>query len=213
MELRLCQSVLRLGLQLRSQPQHRNLQPSWLSALSYFDIGEVTDMGEFGRDYALVTHNPIATRATVKRKGSFNEGTMDMKVGLDTDDSGQIVAKAASESDNDYSFKVTLQSGDVYYFQAQVMSYKINVGSVDNITTASIKLELTSAPDGTGIVEVLGSWFVKLNAPDHDRGLMAAQLIGQLIYGVGSVLWIMAGHRADPTMKGDLCLTLLRLQS
>jgi hypothetical protein len=125
------------------------------AALSYFDIGEVTDLGEFGRDYALVTHNPIATRATVKRKGSFNEGTMDMKVGLDTDDSGQIVAKAASESDNDYSFKVTLQSGDVYYFQAQVMSYKINVGSVDNITSASIKLELTSAPDGTGIVEVL----------------------------------------------------------
>ncbi len=125
------------------------------AGLSYFEIGEVTDLGEFGRDYALVTHNPIATRSTVKRKGSYNEGTMDMKVGLDTDDSGQIVAKAASESDNDYSFKLTLQSGDVYYFLAQVMSYKINVGSVDNITSASVKLELTSAPDGTGIIEAL----------------------------------------------------------
>jgi hypothetical protein len=124
-------------------------------ALSYFDIGEVTDLGEFGRDYALVTHNPLATRATVKRKGSYNEGTIDMKVGLDTDDSGQIVAKAGSESDNDYSFKVTLQSGDVYYFQAQVMSFKVNVGSVDNITTASIKLELTSSDSGVGIIEVL----------------------------------------------------------
>jgi hypothetical protein len=64
-------------------------------ALTFTTIGEVTDLGEFGRDYALVTHNPIATRGTVKRKGSFNEGTMDMKLGLDTDDAGQILAKAA----------------------------------------------------------------------------------------------------------------------
>jgi hypothetical protein len=138
-----------------SQPATYNI--AGYAALSYFTIGEVTDLGEFGRDYALVTHNPIANRGTVKRKGSFNEGTMDMKVGLDTDDSGQIVSKAASASDNDYSFKVTLQSGDVYYFQAQVMSFKVNVGSVDNITTAAIKLELTTNSAGVGIVESLAA--------------------------------------------------------
>jgi hypothetical protein len=90
----------------------------------------------------------------VKRKGSYNEGTMDLKLALDPDDAGQIIAKAASISDDDHSFELTLQDGTIYYFQAQVMSFKVGVGSVDQITGASIKLELTSAPDGTGIVEV-----------------------------------------------------------
>jgi hypothetical protein len=47
------------------------------------------------------------------------------------------------------------RSGDVFYMQAQVMSFKTGVGSVDNITNASIKLELTTSSAGVGIVEVL----------------------------------------------------------
>lgn len=125
------------------------------TALTFTPIGEVTDLGEFGREYALVTHNPLANRGTVKRKGSFNEGTMDLKLALDTDDAGQILAKTASMSDADYSFKVTLQNGDIFYFQAQVMSFKNGVGSVDQITAATIKLELTTSSTGVGIVEKL----------------------------------------------------------
>lgn len=126
-------------------------------ALAFTTIGEVTDLGEFGREYALVTHNPLASRGTVKKKGSFNEGTMDLKLALDTDDAGQILAKSASLSDSDHSFKVTLQNGDVFYFQAQVMTFKNGVGSVDQITAASIKLELTTNSAGVGIVEVLAA--------------------------------------------------------
>lgn len=124
-------------------------------ALAFSAIGEVTDLGEFGREFALVTHNPIATRGTVKKKGSFNEGSIDLKLGLDNDDAGQIIATAASQSDADYSIKVELQSGDVYYMQAQVMSFKVGVGSVDTITNGSIKLELTTNDAGVGIVPVL----------------------------------------------------------
>jgi hypothetical protein len=126
-------------------------------ALTFTNIGEITDLGEFGREYALVTHNPLDTRATVKRKGSYNEGAMDLRLALDTDDAGQILLSTASESDADYSFELTLQNGDVYYFQAQVMTFKIGVGSVDQITGASVRLELTSNDDGVGIVEVPAS--------------------------------------------------------
>lgn len=125
------------------------------AALTFTPIGEVTDLGEFGREYALVTHNPLGNRGTVKRKGSFNEGTIDLKLALDTDDAGQILAKTAANSDNDHSFKVTLQNGDIFYFQGQVMSFKTQVGSVDQITGASIKIELTTAAGGIGIVEKL----------------------------------------------------------
>lgn len=124
-------------------------------ALTWTTIGEVTDLGEFGREYNLITHNPIGTRGTTKLKGSYNEGGITMQLGLDTDDAGQILAKAASLSDNDYSFEVATQNGDKYYFQAKAMSFKVNVGSVDSVTGATIQLEITSGGTNTGIIEVL----------------------------------------------------------
>jgi hypothetical protein len=125
---------------------------SGYEALTFTLIGEVTDLGEFGREYNLVTHNPLATRATVKKKGSYNEGSISMGLGLDEDDAGQILARTASASDSDYYFCITLQSGAKRFFPAQVMSFKENVGSVDNITAATITLELTSAAGGIGII-------------------------------------------------------------
>lgn len=123
-------------------------------ALTYTAVGEVTDLGEFGREYALVTHNPIGTRATQKYKGSYNEGAITLAVGLDTDDAGQDLLTTASTSDSNYSFKITAQNGDVYYFPAKVMSFKRQFGSVDQITTGAITLEITSSSAGVGVVIV-----------------------------------------------------------
>jgi hypothetical protein len=122
------------------------------NALSWTEVGEITDLGEFGREYNLVTHNPLKTRATVKKKGSYNEGQINLQMALDDADAGQVILSAAVLSDNDYSFEITLQSGKKYFFQAQVMKFKPNVGSVDNITTASVMLEITSNSAGVGIV-------------------------------------------------------------
>lgn len=120
-------------------------------------VGEITDLGEFGREFALVTHMPVGSRGTQKFKGSFNEGTMSLSMGLDTDDSGQVIMKTASLSDANFSFLVTTQSGDKYYFQAKVMSFKVNVASVDSITTATASLELTTTAAGVGIIEDLAA--------------------------------------------------------
>ena len=126
-------------------------------ALTYTSVGEITDMGEFGREYALVTHNPIGNRGTQKFKGSFNEGTMNLTIGLDTVDAGQVLMQTASMADTPYSFEVDMQNGDKYFFQAMVMSFKVNVGSVDSMTTASVTLELTTSDGGIGVVEEFAS--------------------------------------------------------
>ncbi len=127
------------------------------AALTWIAVGEIVDLGEFGRKYNLVTHNPLKTRATQKFKGSFNEGQLSVKLGLDTDDVGQIAMKANTTSDSPISVKVQTQNGDVYYFQAQIMSWVVGIGSVDTITSASADLELTSSASGVGIVEVLAA--------------------------------------------------------
>jgi hypothetical protein len=113
-------------------------------ALTFTTIGEITDAGEYGKEYNLVTHNPLADRKTYKRKGSYNNGSMTLQMGRVPDDAGQVLLLAAQDSDNSYSFEVTLQDGTVNYFTGQVMSYLTSIGSVDQITSASVTVEVDS---------------------------------------------------------------------
>jgi len=113
-------------------------------ALVFSLIGEVTDLGEFGREYSAVTHNPLGDRRTVKRKGSYNDGTVAMTVARVPGDAGQTLLTQGLDSDDSYSFEVVLQDGTTLYFEAQIMSYTTNVGTVDQITTASVSLEITN---------------------------------------------------------------------
>ena len=117
---------------------------SGFGALTFDLVGEVTDLGEFGREYSSVTHNPLGDRRTVKRKGSYNDGSISMTVARQPSDAGQTTLLTALDDDASYSFAVTLQDGTILYFEAQIMSYTTNVGSVDQITTASISLEITN---------------------------------------------------------------------
>lgn len=125
--------------------------------LVFVAIGEITDGGTHGRKYAEVTHKPIGSRGVQKFKGSFDEGQKTLQMGLDSDDAGQIIAKAAALSDADYSFRVAYPSGDFDFFQAKVMSFEKQASNVDSIVSATMMLSLTSTSAGVGIVEVLAA--------------------------------------------------------
>lgn len=125
------------------------------TALSFINIGEVTDIPAFGREFELISHKPIGTRGTVKKKGGFNEGSITLQLGLNTDDAGTILLKSAALSDADYSFKILCPTGDAYFFRATAMSFKVAVGSSSTIITATTMLELQTGSTGIGIVESL----------------------------------------------------------
>jgi len=113
-------------------------------ALTFTEVGEVSDLGEFGREYSEVTFNPLGDRRTVKRKGSYNDGNISMSVARVPSDAGQTLLQDALDSDNSYYFDVELQDGTHLYFAAQVMSYTTNVGGVDQITSASVTIGITN---------------------------------------------------------------------
>jgi len=117
---------------------------SGFEALTFTEIGEVSDLGEFGREYNEVTFNPLGNRRTVKRKGSYNDGSVSMTVARVPGDAGQTALTSALDYDGSGPFRVVLQDGTSLYFEAQVMSYTTNVGSVDQITTASVTLGITN---------------------------------------------------------------------
>lgn len=117
------------------------------AAVTFTAIGDVTDLGSFGNKFNKVTHMPLADRGVVKRKGSYDPGTIQLKMAkARTSDAGQTALVAAAASDNSYSFKVVLQNGKIFYFTGQVMGVVVNVGGVDNITTLESDVELDGLP-------------------------------------------------------------------
>lgn len=115
-----------------------------LQAVSYTEVKEIVDLGEFGRTYNLVTHNPLGDRVTVKRKGSINNGTLAIQMAYAPADPGQTLLAAAVDSDSSYSYKVELQDGTEFLFTAQAMGYPIQVGGVDSITSSTCNVEIDS---------------------------------------------------------------------
>lgn len=113
------------------------------NALTYTVVGEVTDIGEFGREYSESTHSPLGSRGVKKFKGSYNNGSLPLQMARDSTNAGQTAMKAALLSDADYSFRVTLQDLTKIYFVGKVMSYKNSVGSVDQITGSNCTIAIS----------------------------------------------------------------------
>ncbi len=109
---------------------------------AYTEVGDLSDLGSFGKKYNLVTFTPLGDRKVIKRKGSYNNGTLSLKFGAAVTNPGQIKMQAASNDDGSYAFKVVTQSGSIYYFTGQVMGWMIEVGSVDQIMGSSCDVEI-----------------------------------------------------------------------
>lgn len=115
------------------------------AALSWTVVGEITDIGEFGKEFNLVTHNPVGGRQVKKLKGSYNNGSIQLQMARDTAaGSNQTILRTALGVDASYSFRVTLQDNAKLYFTGKTMSYKTQVGGVDSITGATTTIEVDS---------------------------------------------------------------------
>jgi hypothetical protein len=118
-------------------------------ALTFSACGELAELPSFGAEAALATHTPLATCIVAKRRGSLNYGSVALTMAVSDADTGQTVlqdaAEAAAGTDAAVSVKVVLVNGEIQYFTAQVMSYKVNVGNADAITMAEVTLEIDNS--------------------------------------------------------------------
>lgn len=118
------------------------------AALTFTDIGEIVDFGEFGRVYNEVTHNPVGDRATYKFKGSYNDGNLQLQLAKAPADAGQVLLLAALNSDSNYHFEVAFNdnpggsTNTIIYFSGKVMSAPDQVGSVDSIVGKTINISI-----------------------------------------------------------------------
>lgn len=112
-------------------------------SLSFSATGEVTDIGEYGKEYNLISHNPIGDRKTYKFKGNYNNGSLALAMASVPADVGQAIMLTALDSDLAISVKITHQDGAISYFTGKVMSYKVAVAA-ESIKTAACSFEIDS---------------------------------------------------------------------
>lgn len=110
------------------------------TALSFTDVAEVVDLGEAGKTYNIVEHSPLGEREVLRLKGSYNQGDRSISLGRDITDAGQQLLIAGNDSDNAYSFRITLQNGDIIYFTALVNGYTDAIGTIDSIIGSNLTL-------------------------------------------------------------------------
>lgn len=114
------------------------------------EIGLIENFGEFGKQFDLVTFQAVADGRTYKLKGGYNAGQMSLVVGQDLSDSGQAAMKSYAEAANQnvYPFKITIVGADAahdtYYFGALVMSWRVNLGAVNNAIRATAMMEVAT---------------------------------------------------------------------
>ena len=118
-------------------------------AKTYVEVGEITNIGDFGATVNVINHSPLSNRIIQKFKGSINNGTGSYEFASKASDAGQILVKAASVSDSAYAVKIEEQDGAITYFMCLFTSFVKKIGTIDNVVAGSANYEITSA-----IVEV-----------------------------------------------------------
>jgi len=114
------------------------------AAVTWTEIGEVTEIPEFGADQAVVTHTPLKTGIVNKFHGELNYGSLAVPMALDTADAGQIILKGALASKDEISFMITYSDGAIEYTSGKVFSFKRGI-SIGSVVPATAQIEFTRA--------------------------------------------------------------------
>lgn len=120
------------------------------SLMTYTAIGEVENYGNHGVSAQVSEFTPVDTAVVAKLKGAKNYGTMALTIGSIPNNAGQAILRAASESNNRYSMKMTYPDGDVHYLDVLVTKFEYQDGSVGSVIKIGCDLAICRKP-----VEVL----------------------------------------------------------
>lgn len=121
---------------------------------AWVEIGEVTNIPEFGKSFNKIEHKPLSDRATYKFKGGFDGGSLALDIARAPSDAGQAACILALEDDGAYNFKIELNDAPTgasavpttFKFAGKVFSYTTNIGQRDGIVAAKLTIEIDGTP-------------------------------------------------------------------
>ncbi|MFG1340560.1 hypothetical protein [Xanthobacter autotrophicus] len=120
---------------------------------TWAEITPVESIGALGDTTELSTFNAIGIGRTFKRKGVANAGSMEVVMGADYADTGQLAVRAAAGTKNSYAFKIEFNDkpaagaspkNSLRYFTALVMSASEALDDANGILKLTSTLEINS---------------------------------------------------------------------
>jgi hypothetical protein len=135
--------------------------PSTFNQAGYEAIGDFSELGEalnidgFGPRWQTESNPRLKQTGTKKNKTSRDGGQMTIDLALDTDDAGQIKAKAGRDGTAAVSIKVTEPNGDDYYCQLLITQFDVMLGNNSSTQKAKLIGEVDCSDDDVDWVEVL----------------------------------------------------------
>ena len=116
------------------------------TTITYTAVGEVENFGQHGMTAVVTEFTPVDTAIVTKVKGSKNYGTKSLTIGSIPGNAGQVILKAASESSNRYSVKITYPDTSIHYLDVLVSKYDQVDGAVNDIQKITCDLAVCRAP-------------------------------------------------------------------
>ncbi len=116
------------------------------AALTFTEVGEVTNIADFGANSNVINHSPLSDPIIQKYKGSADMGGGSLDFATLSSDAGQILLKTAAAYNTyaAYSVKVEESDGSISYFKALFTSFVKKIGTIDNVVMASVNMAITS---------------------------------------------------------------------
>lgn len=118
---------------------------------TYVEIGEVSDLGEFGDQVGVTNFTALKDRRVRKFKTTYDAGDLTITVGDDPSDAGQDAVIAALADDFEYNIKVELSdeltdggTPTTLYFSGPITSGRYNVGSVESIVQKTLMVGINT---------------------------------------------------------------------
>lgn len=113
-------------------------------ALTFTQVGRITNIGEFLRNFNLIEVKDLSTRQTVSLKGSFKEGAPPIGMNYVPGDPGQQLMLTALNDDDEYSFEIELNDGTSFYATGLVTGFPISVSDVDSVVAGTANVTFNS---------------------------------------------------------------------
>lgn len=114
--------------------------------LVFTAVGEIENYGNHGVTATVTEFTPVDTATVAKVKGSKNYGTMQLTIGNLPSDAGQVIVRAASESNNHYSVKITYPDGIVHYLDVIVSKFEYIDGAVNDVQRIAVEFAVCRRP-------------------------------------------------------------------
>ena len=118
-------------------------------ALTWTEVPDVTNIGDFGPTFEDVTDTPLVSGITEHRKGGADYGEFAPAMTYDAADAGQSLFIAGVDGANRdvvYSHRVTLQDGTIFYVTGQIFAAPLSVADASSMVSMTGSVKLNNKP-------------------------------------------------------------------